>query len=48
MYILYIENSLKSYHFSTNPLFLLTDGEIPGIPPVRTEENQQNTKKFCK
>ena len=50
MYILYIENPLKSTHFSTNPLFLLTDGEIHGIPPVHTKENQQNTKykKYCK
>ena len=46
MYILYIENPLKSNHFSTNPLFLLTDGEMCVIPPVHTEENQQNTK--CK
>ena len=45
MYILNIENPLKSNHFSTNPLFLLTDGEIHVIPPVHTEENQQNTKK---
>ena len=45
MYILYIENSLKSNHFSTNPLFLLTDSEICVTPPVHTEENQQNTKK---
>ena len=45
-YILYIENPLKSNHFSINPLFLLTDTEIHGIPPVHTKENQQNTK--CK
>ena len=44
MYVLYIENPLKSNHFSTNPLFLLADGEIHVIPPVHTEENQQNTK----
>ena len=44
MYILYIENPLKSNHFSTNPLVLLTDGEICGIPPVHTEDNQQNAK----
>ena len=50
MYILFVENPLKSNHFSTNPLFLLTDGEIHVIPPVHTEENQQNTKykKHCK
>ena len=49
MYVLYLENPLKSNHFSTNPLFLLTDGEIHVIPPVHTEENQQNTKnKYCK
>ena len=39
MYILYIENSLKSNHFSTNPLFLVTDGEIHVIPLVHAEEN---------
>ena len=44
MYILYIENPLKSNHFSTNPLFLPTHGEIHVIPSVHTEENQQNTK----
>ena len=44
MYILYVENPLKPNHFSTNPLFLLTDGEIHVIPPIHTEENQQNTK----
>ena len=49
MYILYVENPLKLNHFSTNPLFLLTDSEIHGIPPVHTKENQQNTKykKYC-
>ena len=44
MYILYIVNPLKSNHFSTNSLFLCTDGEIHVIPPVHTEENKQNTK----
>ena len=44
MYILYIENPLKSNHFSNNPLFLLADGEIHGIPPVHTKENQQKYK----
>ena len=53
MHILYIENSLKTNHFSTKPLFLLKDSEICVIPPVHTEENQQNTKyknkkKNCK
>ena len=40
MYILYIENPLKSNNFSINTLFLLTDSEIHGIPPVHTEEKQ--------
>ena len=44
MYILYIENPLKSNLFFTNPLFLLTDSEIHGIPPVHTEESEQITK----
>ena len=50
MYILYMENPLKSNHFSTNPLFLLTDSEIHVIPPVHAGENQQITKykKYCK
>ena len=43
-YILYIENPLKSNHFSINPLFLLAGSEIHRIPPVHTKENQQNTK----
>ena len=42
--MMYIENPLKLNHFSINPLFLLANGEIHGIPPVHTKENQQKTK----
>ena len=50
MYILYIENPLELNHFSINPLFLLTDGEICGTPSVHTKKTNkiQNTKKCCK
>ena len=43
--------SIEIEQFSIKTLTLLTDGEIRGIPPVHTEENQQNTKykkKYCK
>ena len=45
MYILYIENPLKSNNFSTNPLFLLTDGEIHIL---KKTNKIQNTKKYHK